>query len=175
MCWMCWGCTGAAALHSWEHFAGGLRLLTPSSLPCGEQGQKMAKNGVFLGGGGICCRYQIQKTFAAITMCLLQLQPYPVSPSCQEMPLRFGRGTEEALKCHALCSWPLESLLCPALWWQKSTDSSEIPPHLHWPKFTPKANFPFSMVQSSITFLLLYSNFLFSITQKFCWLLWKKH
>lgn len=90
-----------------------------------ENGQKW----VFFGGGGISCRYQIQTTFAAITMCLSQLQPYPVSPSCQEMPLRFGRGTEEALKCHALCSWPLESLLCPALWWQKSTDSSEIPPH----------------------------------------------
>lgn len=35
------GCTGAAALHSWEHFAGGLRLLTlgsclPHSCPHGS-------------------------------------------------------------------------------------------------------------------------------------------
>lgn len=41
ICWMCWDCTGAAALHSWEHFAGGLRLLTlgsclPHSCPHGS-------------------------------------------------------------------------------------------------------------------------------------------
>lgn len=86
-------------------------------------GQKATAKNVSL--GGICWGYQIKSTSTAITMGLLQLQPYPVSPSCQEMPLDFGRGREEALQCHALCSW----LLCPAWWWQKSTGSREILPH----------------------------------------------
>lgn len=40
-----------------------------------------------------------------LMLSLLELQCYSVSPSCLEMPLKFGRGSEEALRCHALCSW----------------------------------------------------------------------
>lgn len=40
-----------------------------------------------------------------LTLSLLELQCYSVSPSCLEMLLKFGRSSEEAVQCHALCSW----------------------------------------------------------------------
>lgn len=135
MCWRCWDCTGA--VHSWELFAGGLRLLTLSSFPHSSvviRARKWPKN-VTLGGyllkisniNNICSLYNVLLATSA-------LSSFPKLPrNAIKIWLRQRRSTlVPCLVFMALGEHRV--LLCPALWWQKSTDSSEILPSLHWVK-----------------------------------------
>lgn len=162
ICWMCWDCTGAAALHSWEHFAGGLRLLTlgsclPHSCPHGSvviKAENYAQKCFF--GGYLLKISNINNIYSHYNV--------PLGTSALSS---FPKLPRNAIK---IWQWQWRSTLVPCLVLMALGERSGAPPtcfvmtEIHWQqwnssffalsqnslKFTPEANFPLSVVGSPL-------------------------